>query len=170
MANPTPDVPIGRIVGLFGLRGELKCDPSPAGRTVFSVGADVQCVCDGRSETVRIESLREHKGRLLIRLRGAQDATGAQRYVGATLSADRSRIELASDEYLDEDLVGCTVRDAEGAVHGRVERVEHFPASDMLIVNRRMLPMVREFVRSIDVHTREIIVAVPPGLLDDDSV
>jgi ribosomal 30S subunit maturation factor RimM len=39
----------------------------------------------------------------------------------------------------------------------------------MLIVDGRMLPMVRAFVRSVDVAAKRITVDVPRGLLDDDA-
>jgi ribosomal 30S subunit maturation factor RimM len=52
-------------------------------------------------------------------------------------------------------------------LYGTVERVEHYPASDMLIVGGKMLPMVKAFIRSIDPTSHSIVVAdLPPGLLD----
>jgi 16S rRNA processing protein RimM len=160
-------LPIGRIAGLFGIRGELKCDPTSAGRAVFSAGARLRCDVGGRSEHVTIEAVREHKGRLLIALDEARDATSAQRFVGATFFAPRDLLEVEPGEYLDVDLVGCTVRDPRGKMYGLVERVEHFPASDMLIVAGRMLPMVRAFVQAIDTKKKEIVVDdLPAGLLD----
>lgn len=163
------ELPVGRIPGIFGIRGELKCDPTSAGRAVFSVGAELRCEVKGHSQNVRIATLREHKGRLLITLEGVADATAAEAFAGATLYADRERIELDPGEYLDIDLAGCIVRGVDGREYGAVQRVEHYPASDMLIVDGRMLPMVKAFIRSIDIEKKEIVVDVPHGLLDDDS-
>ncbi|HEY5339984.1 MAG TPA: ribosome maturation factor RimM, partial [Candidatus Aquilonibacter sp.] len=160
-AEPTTtqsDAPIGRIAGLFGLRGELKCDPTSSGRALFTDGASLRCEVDGRSEMVTIESVREHKGRLLVALEEAHDATGAERYVGATFFAPKDALDVEPGEYLDVDLVGCDVRGADGRPHGRVERVEHYPSNDMLVVNGRLLPMVRAFIKSIDLQTKEIVV------------
>jgi len=162
-------LPIGRIAGLFGIRGELKCDPTTAGRSVFSPGVELRCDVNGRSEIVSIEDLREHKGRLLLTLHGVADATAAERFVGGTFYVDRDLIPLEAGEYLDVDLIGCTLRSVDGTIHGRVERVEHYPASDMLVVAGRMVPMVHAFIRSIDIAKREITVDVPPGLLDDNT-
>ncbi|MGC2128739.1 MAG: hypothetical protein WA629_01465, partial [Candidatus Aquilonibacter sp.] len=64
-------MPIGRIAGLFGLRGELKCDPTSSGRALFTQGAHLRCEVDGRSEMVTVEGVREHKGRLLVALEEA---------------------------------------------------------------------------------------------------
>lgn len=162
-------MPVGRIAGLFGIRGELKCDPTPAGRTVFSRNAELRTEINGQSETIRIDTLREHKGRFLITLKGVPDATAAERYIGATLYADRDRIELEPGEYLDVDLIGCTIVSTDGRTYGSVTSVEHFPASDMLIVAGKMLPMIKEFIRSIDMPKRTITIEVPPGLLDEGA-
>ncbi len=167
-ARPS-DVAIGRITGLFGLRGELKCDPTPAGLSLFSAGASLAADVNGVQQTLRIESARPHKGRLLVRFTGIDSATDAQGIVGARFFAPRDRIELREGEFLDDDLIGCAVEGVDGRSYGLVERVEHFPSNDMLIVDGRMLPMVRAFVRSIDLAAKRIVVDVPPGLLDDDS-
>ena len=91
---------------------------------------------------VTLESVREHKGRLLIALEQAQDATAAARFIGATFFAPREALDVEPGEYLDVDLVGCTVLDTNGRPYGSVERVEHYPASDMLVVGGKLLPMV----------------------------
>ncbi|MHB8146264.1 MAG: ribosome maturation factor RimM [Vulcanimicrobiaceae bacterium] len=170
MTTPKAELPIGRIAGLFGIRGELKCDPTTSGRTVFSPGATLRCVIEGNSQSVRLTTVREHKGRLLVRLDDVQDATSAQRYIGATFFAPREQLDVASDEYLDIDLIGCKVVGRNGEQYGLVERVEHYPANDMLLVDGRMLPMVKAFICEIDIADRRIVVDVPPGLLDDDAI
>ena len=115
--------------------------------------------------------MREHKGRLLIALEEAPDATSAQRFVGATFFAPREALDVAADEYLDIDLVGCTVVGTDGKRYGDVTRVEHYPSSDMLVVGGALLPMVAAFIKHIDVTKREIVVDdLPQGLLDGEPL
>jgi 16S rRNA processing protein RimM len=168
--NQPTDLAVGRIAGVFGLHGELKCDPSSAGRTVFSCGSRLRCESMGGSRSVTLASVREHKGRLLIRFEGVDSATAAQNYTPAALYAERERLDVGPGEYLDVDLVGCVLYDGSGAALGTVERVDHYPASDMLVVGAKMVPMVGAFIRSIDIQRRRIVVSLPPGLLDDDAV
>jgi 16S rRNA processing protein RimM len=172
MTDPaTPsELPIGRIAGLFGIRGELKCDPTSAGRALFVPGARLSVILspDAR-EFVTIESVREHKGRLLIALEEALDATSAERFIDATFYAPKESLDVEEGEYLDADLVGCTVRGHDGRTYGIVERVEHFPASDMLVVGGRLLPMVRAFIADIDTSARVVTVRdLPEGLLEGE--
>ncbi len=102
-----------------------------------------------------------------MHVEGAGDRTQAQKYVGVTLYAPRESVPLGSGEFLDADLVGCTVIDEGGRAYGAVERVEHYPASDMLVVGGRMIPMVSAIVRGIDLAGRRITVDPPSGLLED---
>jgi 16S rRNA processing protein RimM len=159
-------IAVGRIAGLFGVRGELKCDPTSAGRSVFSPGVELSGARGDEVAAVRIAGVRPHKGRLLISIEGVEDAETAQHYVGTILYAARDRIAIADGEYLDADLIGCGVYGNDGRHFGNVERVEHYPASDMLVVDGRMVPMVGAIVTNIDLQKRAIAIDPPAGLLD----
>jgi 16S rRNA processing protein RimM len=148
----------------------LKCDPTNAGRIVFSPGVELRCEHAAGSSTVRVTHVRPHKGRLLIRLEGVDDANAAEAFAGATFYAPRERMEVEDGEYLDVDLIGCVVEGIDGTRYGPVERVEHFPASDMLVVNGRMVPMVHAFIREIDIPQKRIVIDPPKGLLDDEAI
>jgi 16S rRNA processing protein RimM len=151
------------------VRGELKCDPTSAGRIVFSAGATLRCAREGVDATVRLTSVREHQGRLLLRIDGVDDADAAQAYTGATFFAPREALDVGEGEYLDADLTGCSLEGVDGRSYGVVERVEHYPSSDMLVVRGRMVPMVRAIVVAIDVAGRRIVIDPPAGLLDGDA-
>lgn len=167
-SNPNSLRYAGRVAGVFGVKGELKCDPTSAGRTVFIPKAALTCeLSDGSCEDVEVAAIREHQGRPLLRLRGVDDATRAQRFVAAKFFAPREHFILDEGEFLDEDLVGCTLVDEPGTVLGTVEAVEHFPGQDMLVVNGQRVPMVGAFIKSIDVlKKRQIVVDLPLGLLE----
>ncbi|MGC2635473.1 MAG: ribosome maturation factor RimM [Candidatus Cybelea sp.] len=160
------ELPVGRIAGVFGLHGELKCDPTSAGRIVFSVGTTLRCEGDQSSSAIRLTQVRPHKGRLLIRIEGVDDANAAGAFVGAVLYAARQDVVLNEGEYFDEDLVGCAVCGTDDTAYGTVERVEHYPAGDMLVVAGHLVPMVRAIVCEIDLDRRRIVIDPPAGLLD----
>jgi len=160
------DVVVGRIAGVFGVRGELKCDPTFAGRTIISPGACLRCIAGGEASSISISSVRPHKGRILISIAGIEDSNAAAVYAGATLYAPRDAIRLSEGEYLDDDLVGCRVLGIDGTRYGSVDRVEHYPGSDMLVVDGSMVPMVRAIVTEIDLARRTIVVDPPEGLFE----
>jgi len=123
----------------------------------------------GRTLPVTLEQVREHKGRLLLTLSGVHSANDAEAFAGATFYAEAERIVLDPGEYLDRDLAGCQLFSESGAALGTVERVEHYPSSDMLIVSGRMVPMVSAFIKSIDTGSKRIVVDLPVGLLSDEE-
>jgi 16S rRNA processing protein RimM len=166
----------GRVAGVFGLRGELKVAPSRIGEDALRDGMDVRAVlADGTVRALRVRALRRHQGRPLVSFEGVDDATAAQALAGAALFIDRGAVELARDEYFDDDLAGCALVDAHGTVLGDVVSVEHYPAQDVLTVavrgagegaRRALVPLVRAFVKRVDVGANRITVELPPGLLD----
>lgn len=163
------DIFIGRIAGVFGLRGELKCDPTGAGRSCFFTGAEVDVDIAGRRRTLRVRSVREHKKRLLVAFDGVPDATAAEAFPNASLYASRDQITVEEGHYLDEDLVGCEVFGIDGRSHGKIDRVDSYPAGPMLMVGARMMPLVDAFIKEIDPAAKRVVVDVPAGLLDDDA-
>lgn len=159
------EVVVGRIVGVFGVGGELKCDPTSSGRTLINAGAELRCARNNDSSSLRVTGVRPHKNRLLIRVTGVEDATAAAGYAGSLLYAPRAAIALREGEYLDDDLVGCAVLGTDGKAYGNVDRVEHYPSSDMLVVNGQMVPMVAAIVTKIELGDRRIFIDPPAGLL-----
>jgi 16S rRNA processing protein RimM len=157
------------VAGVFGLRGELKVAPSRIGEDALVAGIDVRALlADGTSRALHVRALRRHQGRPLLAFEGVDDANAAQLLVGAALFVDRDVVALGQGEYFDDDLVGCSLVDVGGAELGEVVAVEHYPAQDVLLIGRAraMVPLVRAFVRGIDVGARRITVDLPPGLLD----
>jgi 16S rRNA processing protein RimM len=157
------------VAGVFGLRGELKVAASRIGEDALAEGTEVRAALrDGSTRALRVRSLRMHQGRPLIAFEGIDDATAAEPLVGAELAIDRASVRLARDEYFDEDLVGCALVDADGAVLGDVVGVEHYPAQDVLLVGARraLVPLVRAFIKRVDVRAKRITVDLPAGLLD----
>jgi 16S rRNA processing protein RimM len=110
--------------------------------------------------------VRPHKGRLLIRAERVDDADAAKALAGAVLYAPRERLDVGPEEYLDSDLTGCRVLGVDGTDYGTVDGVEHYPASDVLVVGGTLVPMVAAIVREIDVGARRIVIDPPAGLFE----
>ncbi|HEY6235534.1 MAG TPA: ribosome maturation factor RimM [Candidatus Elarobacter sp.] len=165
------------MAGVFGLRGELKIAPSRIGDDALAAGVELRAtLSDGTVRALRVRTLRRHQGRPLVSFDGVGDATAAAVLVGAALAIDRGDVVLDSGEYFDDDLVGCALVDAAGVVLGDVAAVEHYPAQDVVIValagggsRRAMVPLVRAFVKGVDVRARRISVELPAGLLDSQE-
>ncbi|MFE0426610.1 ribosome maturation factor RimM, partial [Streptomyces sp. NPDC058953] len=72
----------------------------------------------------------------------------------------------------DHQLVDLDVVLADGSPLGPYTEISHLPSQDLFIVERPdgdevMIPFVEEIVVSVDLGEQRIVVAPPPGLLDD---
>ena len=171
MEKPPNKVAVARIVGLFGIHGELKCDPTAAGAPALAPQAIFEAVLPSGTRSLCVATIRPHARRLLVRFEGYDDATAAGVLIGAQLyaAADSVVITLGDDEYLDVDLIGCELVDPQGRGLGRVVEVAHYPAQDVLLVGTRraLVPLVRAFIKAVDVGAKRINVDLPRGLMDD---
>lgn len=145
------------------------CLPTRIGDELLAAGRQVVLKTpSGVERPGRIANARRHRGRLLVTLEGADSQEAAQALHGATLAVPRDEVPLRNDEYLDDDLVGLALCDEMGSKLGTVSAVRHYPAQDCLVVTPgdALVPLVKEFVRAVDLPAKRIVVALPPGLLD----
>ena len=107
----------------------------------------------------------------VVFLEGVEDRTAAEELVKAILWAESDPAEqIEEDAWYDHQLVGLdVVRD--GAVVGRVSRVDHLPAQDLLVVvqdgQEVLVPFVKAIVPEVDVAARRVVVTPPAGLFED---
>jgi len=105
---------------------------------------------------------------LLLGFDGVGTPEAARELVGTNLYGETGDIVLGNDEYLDADLIGLRLVDSAGGDLGTVVGVRHFPAQDCLIVGERgaLVPMVKAFIKRVDVAAGAIDVELPEGLLE----
>ncbi len=158
---------VGRLTGVFGVRGELKCRPAPQAEDAFAAGRRYALGAGPDARELRCRSARRHHEKLLLAFEGIDTPEAARALAGAELYAERGDVELGPDEYLDADLVGLRLLDESGRELGRVVAVQHFPAQDCLVVGdaRALVPLVKAFVRGIDLQAGTIVASLPDGLL-----
>ena len=146
-------VTIGRVVKPHGIRGELVVLPLTDVPDRFAVGSALEL--DGRPVTVT--GVREHQGRLLVRLDGVLDRTAAELLRGRALTAepvDPGELE----HYLVSELVGARVTADDGTALGTVRALIELPATagyDLLEVERPdgsswLLPSADALVEAIE--------------------
>ncbi len=160
-------VVVGRLTGVFGVRGELKCRPVPLEATAFEPGRLFALGNAADARELRCRSARRHHEKLLIAFEGIETPEDARVLAGSELYAERGAPELGPGEYLDADLVGLQLIDDAGRELGRVVGIQHFPAQDCLVVGaeRSLVPMVKAFVLRIDLTAGTILTSLPEGLL-----
>lgn len=168
---------VGRLTKAHGLKGALKVElytDDPDRRfvpgAVFSLQVPETSPWSGKPLTLR--ELRWYNGSPVAFFEDVPDRTAAEALVKAILWIDRDELEEVAEEnaWYDHQLVGLSVvRDGETV--GTIERVDHFPAQDLLIVETPsgevMVPFVEAIVPEVDVEAGTVTVTPPAGLFED---
>ncbi|KAB1864557.1 ribosome maturation factor RimM [Microbacterium algeriense] len=166
---------VGRLVKAHGLKGGLKLElytDNPEGRfvpgAVFTLQVPEASPWHGKDLTVR--EYRVMNGNPVVFFQDVDDRDAAESLVRAILWIDQDVDEVEEDAWFDHQLVGLDVV-REDEVIGRVVRVEHFPAQDLLIVKAGdrevMVPFVAAIVPTVDVAAGRVIVTPPRGLFEE---
>jgi len=115
----------------------------------------------------QVESAWFHDHRLVLKFRGVDTMTDAERLTGCEVRvpADQ-RTPLESGEYFESDLIGCEVVERDGGASlGLVTAFNDAGCSGVLEVEGRLLiPFVRAICVAIEPEARRIVVDLPPGL------
>jgi 16S rRNA processing protein RimM len=164
---------VGQIVRPHGVRGELVVDirtDEPEQR--YAVGS-VLATDPAAAGPLTVEAVRPHQGRLLVTFDGIADRTLADGLRGVLLCVDSETLPPPADpdEFHDHQLVGLTAYDLNGDELGEVIRVEHAPASELLVVRLRdgrtgLVPFFAAMVPEVDVAGGRLVITPPDGLFD----
>lgn len=166
---------VGRLVKPHGLKGALKLELyTDAPERRFVTGAEftlqVPEASPWHGKTVVVREYRVMNGNPVVFFEDVDDRTAAESLVRAILWLDHEGDDAEDNAWFDHQLVGLdVVRD--DAVIGRVVRVDHLPAQDLLIVkageNEVMVPFVEAIVPTVDLSAGRVIVTPPAGLFEE---
>jgi 16S rRNA processing protein RimM len=168
---------VGRVVKAHGVSGELVVEvrtDDPDGR--FAAGATLtgKPARGGSPGEYTIESIREHGGRLLMRLAGVADRDAADAMRGVVFVVDSADLPPIDDpdEFYDHQLEGLSVGTIDGRDVGRVAEVLHTAAGELLAVRHPdrpgevLVPFVTAIVTSVSLADKVIEIDPPDGLLE----
>ncbi len=168
--GPGTQLVVGRIGRPHGLRGEVAvqvCTDFPEQR--FAVGAALR---GSTGRTFTVETVRPHRGALLVRFAGIADRDVAAELCGRILHVDAAELPDLDDpdEFYDHQLEGLAAVGLDGAALGTVREVLHAPASDLLVLDTDrgevLVPFVRAIVPEVDLVAGRVRLDPPAGLLD----
>jgi 16S rRNA processing protein RimM len=128
-------VTLGRISGLYGIRGWVKVTSYTEPRGALLDYKDCLVGQAGSWDRARLAEGRMQGKALLARLEGTHDRDAAARYVGAEIAVAREQLpETAPGEYYWADLEGLRVRHRDGRILGRVAYLLATGGHDVLVV------------------------------------
>ncbi|PPL16518.1 ribosome maturation factor RimM [Microterricola pindariensis] len=168
---------VGRLTKAHGLKGAIKLElftDDPGRRfvpgAVFSLQVPTESPWHGK--TIELAELRWYNSHPVGFFVGVPDRSAAESLAKAILWIDQDDTESPDEEdaWYDHQLVGlAVVRD--GVTVGKVARIEHFPAQDLIIVKTPngevMVPFVKAIVSAVDVEAGIVTVTPPTGLFEE---
>lgn len=159
---------LGRVVGAFGVRGEIKLESWTEPRSaIFRYQPWILRSPNGRESTLEGARGRDIGKHLVARFPGVEDRDVVEAMHGTEVYVARSALPPPSaDEYYWVDLEGLDVKTTEGVALGQVSHLFSTGANDVVVVRgdrERMIPFVQpDFVKSVDFEANLVVVDWDP--------
>lgn len=160
-------VAVGRIAGLFGVRGWVKVYSYTDPRDNVVGYSPWHLVMDGQSRQVRVLAGRAHGDGVVALIDGIQDRDAAAALVGAEIEVDRAVFGKAGgQQFFWTDLQGMNVQTLTGESLGVVDHLFETGANDVMVVvgeRRHLVPFLfGTVVTGVDTEQRLITVDWDP--------
>jgi len=170
---------VGVVTRPHGVSGEVLVDVRTDKPGERFVPGSVLVTDPASVGPLTIESVRRHttggRSRLIVGFEDVLDRDSAEALRGVALRVETADSDLGTDrepdEYHDQELVGLVAVDETGERLGEVVRVEHAPASDLLVLRRpdgreALVPFVHAIVPEVDLGAGRVVLSPPGGLLE----
>jgi 16S rRNA processing protein RimM len=170
-AGPTRRVLVGRISGVFGVRGWVRIFSYTEPRANILQYSPWILRRDDSERTCAVREGHQHGAGVVASLDGVDDRDAAEALVGCELEVDRDRLGPAGPgQYYWTDLEGMSVVTTDGVQLGRITRLFATGANDVMVVqggHRYLLPFVHgRVVRQVDEVARTVTVDWDPAWTD----
>lgn len=156
---------VGRINGLFGVRGWLRFfsyTRPPANLMGYN---PLWIKTNEGWRAYQVESAQAHAdGRLVAKLEGVDDRETARLMMGLDVAIEQSQLVSDDDGFYWVDLLGCTVTNTKGELLGVVKEMIETGAHDVMRVQAadktvELVPFVMDtVVKSVDTAAKQIVI------------
>lgn len=163
---------IGKIVNTQGVKGEMRIIPQTDCVERFELLDEVYIDNRNRVELFPVQSVRYHKQFVLLKLKGIDDMTTAERYKEALVKIPEEwAIPCQEDEYYIRDLYDMTVVDEDGNKIGIIKDIIFTGANDVYVIKPEqgrdiLIPAIKECVLKVDVENKIMHIHIMEGLLE----
>jgi len=159
----TTPVILGRISGLFGVRGWVRVFSYTEPREAVLHYKGLLLGRNGDWQSVEVAEGQRHGKSVILRLEGFDDRDQAVTLIGTEIGADRSELPEPEDgHFYWSDLTGLKVVHRDGTELGKVKDMLETGAHDVMVVEgeqKRLIPFVTdEVVLNVDLNEKVISV------------
>lgn len=168
---------VGKIVNTHGIRGEVRVislTDFPEER--YRSGAKLTLFKEGKAPLeLTVKSHRKHKNFDLLTFEGYPNINDVEPFRDGILKVDKEDlVDLAENEFYYHEIIGLTVKEADGTEIGKIKEILSPGANDVWVVQRKgkkdaLIPYIASVVQKVDVPAGIVTVEIPEGLLDDED-
>jgi 16S rRNA processing protein RimM len=154
----TPVV-LGRISGLFGVKGWVKVFSYTEPREAVLQYKGLLLGRDGKWQSAKVAEGQRHGKSVILRFEGVDDRGQAAALIGTDIGTDRSELPEPEDgHYYWRDLIGLNVVHCDGTELGKIKDMLETGTHDVMVVQseqegeqERLIPFVKnEIILSVD--------------------
>lgn len=161
---------IGRILGVHGIKGELKILPLTDDPGRFYDLDSVTLIQGSIEKEYGIANCRLHKKNVLLFLEGIINRNDAEALIGSSVGIPKElAVELAEDEFFIEELLGLPVYN-DGVLLGKITDVMQAGGVDVYTITEGKkvycVPARKLYFKDVDVKAGRIEATIPQEILD----
>lgn len=172
MTDKPEYIVVGRFGRPRGVTGEIYINPLTNNPERFRNNEPLWIETAGGWKALEGSSVEDISGRLVAKLKGVDSPEQARLLTNQYLYVRSQALGILPEgHYYHFDLIGCRVVDTAGLELGEVTDIEEFPGQDLLAIQsaegkRYSLPLVKRFLKEIDIEKKLIVIDPPEGIFD----
>ncbi len=164
MAEAGEFIPVGKISGVFGVRGSVKVFSYTDPRDNILSYKPLFLKRQGQWLEIDISGGQLQGKAVVMSIKNVTDRDQAMPLIGGELAIRREQLQAADeDEFYWADLIGLTVINTDDVVIGKVDHLLETGANDVLVViqegskDQQLIPFVMdEVVLNVDLENQQI--------------
>ena len=163
-------ISIGKITNFFGIKGEAKVGYS--NESQLKNAKKVYLLDDISKKELTIQNLRFHKNFAIVKFSEIDNINDLIQFKGQRIFISKKQAlkQLDNNEYLIQDLIGCSVLNEKGEKLGSIVDISTNSSQDLLNIKNligqvSLVPFVEEFFPLVDIENKKIIIKPIEGLL-----
>lgn len=164
---------IGQIVSTHGIKGEVRVNPWCDTPEFMKKFKTLYFDANG-NKAVKITACRPHGNVVIIKLDGVDTVEEAQKLRNKTLYMNRADAKLGKGDWFIQDLIGCTVYDADDneKTYGKLTDVAETGANDIWFIENNgkeyIIPAIKDVVINVDVENESVFIRPLKGIFDKE--
>ena len=163
----------GKIVGTHGIKGMVRVQPWCDSGEFLKQFKKIYTDKKGEN-SLNVTSVQPHGNIVLMAFKGFTTIEQAETLRNKTIFIDRKDVKLPEGRYFIDDLLGCSVFDADtDALLGEITDISPTGANDVWHITKDgkeyLVPAIDEVLVNIDIENEKITIRPLKGIFDNED-